>query len=201
MLVYVIRHTPVDVPKGMCYGRSDVGLHADWLPYLVPSLSAPTEPQAGDDRGTRHRRHRARYVERDIQRYAAVRGLVIRDIHRQADSSVAALGLLCVRGEDLAHRRRFIDAVFSGYWEGRLNIEEPAAMAELLDGAGVDLSAGRVELEMLQARLVAAGIFNVPAMVVGDVVDGVNEPEIFYGRAHLPMVRWLLQGQVGPPPI
>lgn len=35
MLVYVIRHTPVDVPKGMCYGRSDVGLHADWREHFA----------------------------------------------------------------------------------------------------------------------------------------------------------------------
>ncbi|MDH3640977.1 MAG: DsbA family protein [Gammaproteobacteria bacterium] len=189
--------------------EDDLGLQADWLPYLVPSMSAPSAPEASDDRGTRHRRHRARYVERDIQRYAALRGLVIRDIHRQVDSSVAALGLLHVRDADPAHRRRFIDAMFSGYWEGRLDIEDPAAMAELLGEAGADawadlgagLAAGRLELEALQARLAVAGIFNVPALVVGDVVDGVNEPEIFYGRAHLPMIRWLLQGQLGPPPI
>ncbi len=35
MLVYVIRHTPVDVPKGLCYGRSDVGLHADWRKHFA----------------------------------------------------------------------------------------------------------------------------------------------------------------------
>lgn len=189
--------------------EDDLGLHAEWLPYLVPSLSRPTARQAADDRGTHHRRHRARYVERDIQRYAAIRGLVIGDIHRQVDSSLAALGLLYVRDKELGHRRRFIDAVFSGYWEGPLDIEDPAAMAELLDETGADfpadfpadMTAGRAELATLQARLAAAGIFNVPALVVGDVVDGVNEPEIFYGRAHLPMVRWLLRGQVGPPPI
>lgn len=35
MLVYVIRHTPVDVPQGICYGRSDVALHADWRDHFA----------------------------------------------------------------------------------------------------------------------------------------------------------------------
>ena len=28
--VYLVRHTPVDLPEGVCYGRSDVALAAGW---------------------------------------------------------------------------------------------------------------------------------------------------------------------------
>ena len=34
MLIYIIRHTPVNVPSGTCYGNSDVALTADWPEHL-----------------------------------------------------------------------------------------------------------------------------------------------------------------------
>ncbi len=162
-------------------------------------------PAESDDRGVRHRRRRALYVELDIQRYAKVRGLVIRDIYRQVDSTMAALALLWVRGTDKLVRRTTIDALFSGHWNGHLNIEDVAAVTAVLEGARADLDgwpefhedAGRAELQRLHARLATAGIFSAPAIVVGTA----DSAEIFYGRAHLPMVRWLLQGRTGPPPI
>ena len=49
------------------------------------------------------------------------------------------------------------------------------------------------EFAALQERLVAAGLFNAPAYLVGE--------EVFFGRAHLPMIRWLLTDRAGPPPI
>jgi 2-hydroxychromene-2-carboxylate isomerase len=37
------------------------------------------------------------------------------------------------------------------------------------------------------------GLFQVPAYLV--------EEEVFYGRQHLPMIRWILAGRSGPIPI
>ena len=34
MRLYIIRHTPVSVPGGTCYGSSDVALTADWPEHL-----------------------------------------------------------------------------------------------------------------------------------------------------------------------
>ncbi len=193
--------------KDLVYAlEDDLGLHADWLPYLTPALSPPRQPQASDDRGTRHRQHRARYVEQDIQRYASVRGLVIRDIYRQVDSTLAAIALLWIRREEASVSRKAIDGLFAGHWEGRVNIADVRAVTAVLDESGVNLAGwevyragdARTELQQLLARLGAAGVFNVPALVVSKVEMAA---EIFYGRAHLPMVRWLLDGQNGPAPI
>jgi 2-hydroxychromene-2-carboxylate isomerase len=186
--------------------EDDLGVAALWLPYLVPAMSPPAQPSSNDDRGARHRQHRARYVERDIQRYAKVRGLVIRDIYRHVDSTLAAIALLWLAREATAVRRRVTDALFAGYWEGALDIEDAVGVTRLMGDAGVDLSgwddyctvSGDARLQQLRAELRAAGIFNVPALVVS---DDAESPEIFYGRAHLPMVRWLLSGKAGPPPI
>ena len=35
MIIYVIRHTPVDVPSGTCYGFSDVSLSDDWRDHAT----------------------------------------------------------------------------------------------------------------------------------------------------------------------
>ena len=42
-------------------------------------------------------------------------------------------------------------------------------------------------------ELRSAGLFQVPAYVVED--------EVFYGRQHLPMIGWILDGRSGPVPI
>ena len=80
--------------KDLIYAlEDDLGLRADWLPYLVPALSAPRAARDSDDRGTHHRRHRATYVERDIRRYAQVRGLAVDDVYRPVNSELAAIAL------------------------------------------------------------------------------------------------------------
>ena len=43
-----------------------------------------------------------------------------------------------------------------------------------------------------QEKIFAAGIFGVPTYVV--------EEEIYFGREHLPRVRWILEGRKGPAP-
>ena len=44
----------------------------------------------------------------------------------------------------------------------------------------------------MQRVIFDAGIFGVPTYVV--------DREVFFGREHLPMVRWLLEGRQGPAP-
>ena len=50
MLVYLVRHTPVDVPTGVCYGRSNVGLHADWRQHVAAVRARlPVDQLSGDN--------------------------------------------------------------------------------------------------------------------------------------------------------
>jgi 2-hydroxychromene-2-carboxylate isomerase len=193
--------------KDLVYALEDeLEVQADWLPFLMPALKRPTQPQAEDDRGTRHRQHRARYVEQDIQRYARVRGLVVKDIYRPVDSTVAATALLWVRGEKISVRRKVIDGLFAGHWGGGADIAEVSAVTAILEESGVNIEGwelyrageAQVALPRMLAGLSAAGLFHVPALVVG---EGQLAQETFYGRAHLPMVRWLLEGRNGPAPI
>lgn len=178
-----------------------LGIDADWLPRLVAPLERPPPAGPDDDRGTRHRRLRAEYHARDIERYAAVHGLTIRGLERRPDATLASIGLLFARQAGAAARRRYVEHVFAGHWSQTLDLEDPAALRGALEASGCDPTgfeayaedAGRRELDALQATLAERGVIGVPAYLL--------EGEVFIGRAHLPMVRWILSGREDPPPI
>ena len=179
-----------------------LGIAADWLPVCVRPNAAPREASATDDRGTRHRAMRAQYYERDLQRYATLRGLPLGRASRTDDSRLAGLGLLHVKPAGQAATRRYIEAVYRGYFtQGEpMALADPGAIAGCIVAAGVDArgfeDASRTHaatFDALQASLAAAGLMNSPAYLA----DG----DVFNGRAHLPMLRWLLGGRQGQPPI
>ena len=70
----------------------------------------------------------------------------------------------------------------------------------LLEAAGADgtgfeefvAGEGRAEHDQMQRKIFDAGIYGVPSYVVNG--------EVFFGRENLPAVRYLLTGEVGPPP-
>jgi 2-hydroxychromene-2-carboxylate isomerase len=182
---------------------SALGIEIDWQPMEARPLREPPSETAGDDRGARHRRFRARYFEHDLRRYAQSQGLVLRDLHRAADSSVAGIGLLWARKQaaetgDSSVVGAYVERVFAEYWGGALALEQTDAIRDVLERAGVaaagfDPAALRAEYGALLERWAAAGMVEAPAYLVGD--------EVFIGRAHLPMIEWLLTGRTGPPPV
>lgn len=179
----------------------ELGIDFDWLPLIVSSLSRPHGVRADEDRGTRHRRMRAEYYEYDLRRYARIWGLHLGDLYRTPDTTVASIGLLWVNERSPSIRRAYVDAVFARYWSEQLNIEDHAAIGALLGDIGADRDGwdaylsgpGRAALALTSARLREAGVFDVP----GYIVDN----EIFFGRQHLPMIRWILGGRLGEAPI
>lgn len=171
---------------------AELGLTVNWLPRMAPAIERPTLPSAGDARGVRHRRFRAEYTAREIGRYAEVHGLVIRDIYRRPDVTLASIGLLWARRAGPGSTQRYVTAVFAGHWDGSLDLEQPAELEAVLaaSGAAADGFAafvagdGRTELAALQDALIERGVFTVPTYFVAG--------ELFVGRAHLPMIRSLL---------
>ena len=92
----------------------------------------------------------------------------------------------------------YLDRVFEGYWSESLDIEGEEAIGRILEKVGVsgpdlDLERRRSDYDELQTRLSEAGVIGAPTYLF----DG----EPFVGRAHLPMIRWLLQDRRGPVPI
>jgi 2-hydroxychromene-2-carboxylate isomerase len=180
------------------------GITIDWRPFPVPPLRRPPPESPGADRSRRHVRLRARYVENDLRRYAAAQGLVLRDIYRSPDPSLAGMGLLFAKravasgASGGAAVDSYVERVFTGYWNETLDIEDLGALRQVLTEVGVDAAAFgpdtmRGDYDQGLIGLREAGVILAPAYLVGD--------ELFIGRAHLPMVRWLLEGKAGPPPV
>ncbi len=185
---------------------ADLDMDVRWLPYSVPPWPARSEPGPEADRGTWHRWHRARYRERDLRRYARLLSIDLGDLHRQIKGELAGLALLWVQDQPAAVGGALLDGLLEGHWSGALNIEEPASVTAMLVQAQARVAGwdeyrsgrGPVELAALRSALSAAGVFDVPSLVVAHAVP---EPEVFLGRAHLPMVRWLIPDRLGAPPI
>lgn len=168
----------------------ELAIEVDWLPFPAPGLKPPPPP--APDRGARHRRARARYQASEIERYADVQGLVIREPFRDVDSTPALLGHLWLQQRAADGLPDYLQRVFRGHWDATLDIANPKTVAGVLEDTGVDAGEflaflrgpGPAALDDLRQQLVAAGVFTVPSLIA----DG----EVFVGRAHLPLLRRLL---------
>ena len=179
--------------KDPTYALADeLGLEIDWLPFV--SRPMRRHVSGGEDRGSRHRRFRADYIERSIQRYARVRGITIRNIYRDPDSTLAGMGMLAARAHSEGSLRNYLDRAFRQYWEDGLDIEDAGVISGLLSASGAGaFEPDGAQFSALQESLALAGVFETPAYLIDD--------DIFLGRAHLPMIRWILAGRAGLPPI
>ena len=175
-----------------CALADALGIAIDWQPFLVAPAKRQRHASGDDDRGTRHRRFRAEYAERDLGRYAEARGLELRTPERQTDSTLAALGLAWVNRHAPSLARAYVARVFEGHWRESLDIADASALSRLLTEIGAPASGfdtferqeGESALEAVRVELVEAGAYDVPAYRVGG--------ELFQGRQHLPLIRDLL---------
>lgn len=180
-----------------------MSLEVDWLPLAVPTLNPPSQPGPDDDRGILHRRARAEAIAREVETYAAAQGLVMRDWYRSGAADAAHLGWLYMRDRHPEQLSDWIVELFRSYWAARLDpsrVEQVGGLIAAVAGAEAAASfhawarsAGPEALQALEAELRRFGLHQVPAYVV--------QGEVFYGRQHLPMIRWILEGRAGRPPI
>ena len=168
-----------------------LGLTSHWCPFVGSALKAPQEPRESDDRGGWHRFNRARYLARDLARYADARGLAARHfadggLYRQTSGEVAAMGFNWATGAGPDAARTYMDLAFEGYWDGDADLDSIADVQALLRSAGVDADGfdaycqqeGLEELMAQRQDIGAAGGFATPSCLL----DG----EAFVGRQHLP---------------
>ena len=183
----------------------DFGIAIDWRPLTldIPSyLGSAKVSNAGkvvEQNRTPRQWQSVRYAYMDAKRYARLKDILIYGPKKIWDSSLAGIGLLWTRS-DSAVQGRYMDAVYERFWRRELDMEDAQVVAAAVAEAGGDgdgylrylAGEGRGQHDALQAKLHPAGIFGVPTYVV--------RGERFFGREHLPMVRWLLGGRRGPAP-
>ncbi|MGE0621212.1 MAG: DsbA family protein [Pseudomonadales bacterium] len=169
------------------------GVLCHWYPFLGSPLKQPRQPPADADRGTWHRWHRADYLAKDLARYAQARGLPARHftdggLYRPDDGELAAMGFNWAFGEGPGVVRRYLQAVFEGYWDGDLALDRLADIERVLrltgaDADGFETYAGEAGIHELAAQrdaAVAAGGFTPGSFLLGG--------EAFVGRQHLPYI-------------
>ncbi len=175
--------------------------------HFLPLVRAPHRfsiPINNDDplAGYKARRARARkmFADRELQRNCERLGISVDQGGIAFDPTHAAVGLLWLKqiqanAENYWH---YTEAVFSAAFRGQKPMEDVSLIRDLL--AQVHLSTtgfsdfvATNNLRRIQEELLESGIFDSPAYHY--------EGERFQGRQHLPLLRWLMGGRQGPPPV
>ena len=186
--------------------EDDFGIAIDWRPLTlnIPSfLGSAKVTETGkvvEENRTPRQWQGVRYAYMDAKRYARLKDILIYGPRKIWDSSLAGIGMLWTRRSGRHVLKGYMDIVYERFWRRELDIEDEGVVAGVVAEAGGDERGylaylegeGRREHDDLQARLHGSGIFGVPTYVI----DG----EVFFGREHLPAVRWLLGGRQGPVP-
>lgn len=182
-----------------------LGVEFDWRPLTldIPSYAGSAEKREGKV-VTSNRSASAwlsiRYAYMDARRYAERQGYRLLGTEKIWDSSIANIGITWVAERHRSQLPAYFDAVYPCFWTRDLDIEDVAVVCQCLEKAGVNADGfieyqagvGRQQHDALQAQLHPAGIYGVPTYVL--------EGKTFFGREHLPCIRWCLTGRTGPPP-
>ncbi len=150
----------------------------DWWPFVLN-----TAGRAKSDPGSFIRR--ARYIYRDVRRFATPLGLTIKGPKQIHDSTLASIALLSSKNEG-AHRR-YIAECYRRFFDRDLELDNVKAIKALLADCGVDTSKfasyaageGKDLLATCQAEADAIGVFAVPTFVIGS--------ELYWGQDRMDM--------------
>lgn len=186
--------------------EAELGMRFDWRPLTldIPSYLGSAEKKAGKIVASKGRSQKTwnaiRYSYRDARRYAERQGLMLKGTEKIWDSTLPNIGILWVMQTARDRLGAYFEAVYPPFWRRELDIEDISVVETCLRRAGIDADgfaafaegAGRAQHDALQPEFHPNGIYGVPTYVLGD--------EIFFGREHIPYLRWALTGRVGAAP-
>ncbi len=184
----------------------ELGIAVDWRPFVldIPSfLGSARLDRSGrvaESNRSVEQWSGVKYSYFDCRRYANLRGLTVRGTVKIWDTALAAIGMLWAKRQGDAVLERYVAAVYEPFWKRELDVEDVAEIRRVLESVGADVAGfeayargqGAEENAALQHEAFDAGVFGVPTYVVNG--------ELYFGREHLPRVRWHLTGEDGPPP-
>ena len=186
--------------------EAELGLQFDWRPFVLDIPSYLGSARLGKHGEVVEQQRSAeqwsgvKYAYYDCRRYARLQDKVIRGTEKIWDTNLVATAMLWARQYGHATVHRFIDNVYAPFWKRELDVESEDVVARLLNDLDADGAAftewahaqGLARNARLQTAAFEAGIYGVPTYVVGD--------ELYFGREHLPRVRWQLGGRSGAAP-
>ena len=189
-----------------CQLAEELGIDIDWrpltlnIPSYLGSAKLDESGRVASSERTPEQWLRVKYAYRDARRYAAEQAHALRGTEKIWDTSLVHMGFWWAKLQGDEVLRGFLDHVYPRFWVRDFDAEDVQVVTAALSAAGADVAgfqdyaagAGRVFHDHTQQAIFDAGIFGVP----GYVVDG----EYFFGREHLPCIRWMLTGREGPQP-
>ena len=184
----------------------DFEIAVDWRPFTldIPSFLGSAK---ADDKGrvveqdrTQSQWNAVRYAYMDTKRYARLKEIKIYGPRKIWDTSLVHIGWLWAAREGRDSLDAYLDLVYERFWMRELDVESFKAIESVLTRLGVKTDGfkeysegtGRQLHDQMRSAAVNAGVFGVPTFVVDD--------ELFFGREHLPYIRWILGGRQGQAP-
>lgn len=140
-----------------------------------------------------HFENRDKYVTMDVERYIRVNGLDVKRKSSEIDSSLASKALIVANDREVG--AAVAGALFAGLWNGSLDSRDPEAITLVAHQHGVkgEVDFDSIDLNQSRTILQDVGVFTVPTYVWGG--------EVFHGREHIPMIRWLITDRNSEVPI
>ena len=185
--------------------QEELGINIDWRPLTldIPSYLGSARKEGGEvvesDR-TPEQWIRIKYAYKDARRYAERQGHMLKGTEKIWDSSIANIGMLWVMEQDPGRMGEYLRSTFPAFWRRELDIEDITVVESCLQKAGLEINGfreyqaheGRRKHDDLQTLLHPSGIYGVPTYIFDE--------KIFFGREHLPYIRWHLSGCPGAAP-
>jgi 2-hydroxychromene-2-carboxylate isomerase len=150
----------------------------DWRPFVLDIAGrANADPEAF--------LRRARYLYRDVRRFAAPLGLTVKGPKRIYDSTLASIGLLTAKAAGV--HQRYISKSYQRFFDRDLELDDAEVIEALLADCGVDASGlvtyaageGKDALATSRAEAESLGVFAAPTFVIGE--------ELFWGQDRMDM--------------
>jgi 2-hydroxychromene-2-carboxylate isomerase len=201
---------------------AEEGLLADWRPFVLNIGSyLGTAKLANDGKVEKQNRSQeqwsgVKYAYFDCRRYANLADQTIRGTVKIWDTNLPAIGMWWLKlHQSLAQQndpkgllQRYIDAVYLPFWRREFDAEDIEAVVGALQHIDAPLdgfrdfaeSQGNTFNHQYQEDAFASGVYGVPTYVLPGQADETGTPSRFFGREHLPRIRWALTGAKGPGP-
>jgi len=184
----------------------DLGITIDWCPFVldIPSyLGSARLGKSGEVAEASRSEDQwsgVKYAYYDCRRYANLRGMTIRGTVKIWDTDLAAVGMLWAKMQGDEILQRYLDGIYVPFWKRELDVESVDVVEQVLAVAGAQVDRfktfaggeGAQRNRAIQEAAFDQGIFGVPTYVIGE--------DKYFGREHLPRIRWQLEGARGPAP-
>ncbi|MEM8769247.1 MAG: DsbA family protein, partial [Pseudomonadota bacterium] len=183
-----------------------LGIDIDWrpltldIPSYLGSAKLDKSGKVASSERTPEQWAAVKYAYRDARRYAELQGYALRGTEKIWDTSLAHMGFWWAKAQRQGVLKSYLDHVYPRFWVRDFDAEDLNTVQAALTTAGAEVDGfeayaagpGRSFHGAMQEAVFDAGIYGVP----GYVLQG----EYFFGREHLPTVRWMLTGRAGPAP-